>query len=78
MIELLKELEEQKEQLQNAGAENIKHYTLVNNDGYSFFKNEVVFDLRHWGSIDFWTISSVNGFLEFNTFEQAVDYIQSL
>jgi len=81
MLEFFKELEQKETRLQNTGAENVKHYTLINNSGYTFDKNGVHYDLRHWlncygADVDHYTLySAETGFKTFDTFEQAIDYI---
>lgn len=80
MLEFIEKLKKQKEQLQNAGAENIKGYTLVNNSGYTFNKNGIYYDLRHWINcygveVDYYELSIRNSYKKFMTFEQAIDYI---
>ena len=37
----------EKELLKNIGCEDIKYYALVNNDGLTFYKNNIKYDLRH-------------------------------
>lgn len=55
-----KDLNEQiKQMLIEEGATEIEHYTLVNNDGFTFRHKNKRYDLRHWrnsygASCDFW------------------------
>ena len=41
-------MEKIKAMLESKNVTNIKHYTLVNNSGYTFEYKGVKFDLRHW------------------------------
>lgn len=57
---------EAREVLANAGCTNIEHYSLVNNDGYTFEYANTKYDARHvrnvyGASVNFWEISFTSG-----------------
>ena len=74
------------------GAKSVKPYFLVNNAGYTFEKNGLKFDLRHFTNIygaevNYWGISAKKDgeqFVikeyskDFNTFEEAIDFIKGV
>lgn len=73
----------EKELLQNAGAENVQGYCLVNNNGYTFNKNGCKYDLRHWLNcygcdVDYYTLFEKTTTRMFDTFEQAIEYIAQI
>lgn len=78
--------------LKNAGCENVKSYMLINNYGYTFTKDNVKYDLRHWlncygADVNFWALDGTvingkndkaTGHGNFNNFDEALDYIKIL
>ncbi len=74
-------MKDQEKLLIEAGCENVRPYTLINNYGFTFTKNGTKYDLRHWqnvygAEVDFWDISGLKG--AFNTFEAALEIIKDL
>lgn len=54
-----------KELLIKMGCENIEHYTLVNNTGYTFTRTDIKYDVRHWrncygAELDIWNCMPLN------------------
>lgn len=83
MFDFIKKKEQEQKQLEQAGAENITSYFLVNNSGYKFEKNGKRYDLRHWLNaygcdVDYYTISTDDGTKTADTYEQAIQIIKTL
>lgn len=67
--------------LKSIGCKDINRYDLVNNYGYTFTKDGVKYDLRHWlncygEAVDYWELSKVEKC--FDTFKDVIEFIKSL
>lgn len=69
--------------LEAAGAQEVKHYNLVSNEGYTFTKDGIAYDLRHWlnfygEAMDFWSVGGNGNETDSGTFEEAIAFIKEL
>ena len=85
-------IDREEKKLQELGFEEVKWYGLINNDGYTFKKNDIKYDLRHWvncfgAEVNFWSLSGwVDGSREnvkldkssFDTFDEALNFIKTI
>ena len=70
----------------DAGCTNVKYYALINNDGYTFVKNGVRYDVRHWlncygADVDYWSIHNLDEpryIPSVNTAAEMLDIIKAL
>lgn len=67
--------------LEVVGCVNVNGYDLIENYGYTFIKDNVKYDLRHWlncygEAVDFWELSKVNK--DFDTFEEVIKYVRKM
>lgn len=65
------------------GIEEVKHYTLINNEGYTFTKHGKKYDLRHWrnvygAEVDFWSVGGNGTERSCDTFDEAIKIIIEL
>lgn len=82
-LDELKQIDKQKKQLEKVGAENVKFYCLVNNEGFTFLKNGLDFDARHilntYGvGVDYFCLMSKNGSKDFDTFSKMIDFLKGV
>ena len=80
-MKIIEEMRNQEELLKEAGAQEVEHYTLINNDGYTFNKGGKKYDMRHWinmygGDVDFWSIGGNGTERSCGTFQEAVEIIK--
>ena len=75
------------EMLKSVGCENIKWYALVNNDGYTFIKNGVKFDLRHILNVyeaecNYYTLDSIEPdiklYKSFDRFNDVIEFLKEM
>lgn len=80
------------QELRNAGCENVDSYMLVNNYGYTFIKDGIKYDLRHWlncygADVNYWSLDGhqidSKDYVRldkstFKTFEEALEFIKTI
>lgn len=69
--------------LEYVGATDVEKYSLVNNYGYKFYKRGKKYDLQHWlnvygSSVDYWEIYGAETSADFDTLDEAIEYIKML
>lgn len=83
MSKIVERINNQIAALEAAGAQEVKPYTLINNEGYTFTKDGIKYDLRHWlniygAEVDFWSVGGNRTEKEAGTFEDAIEIIKEL